>query len=1007
MANPDPAPRVLEALNALYNTTDPAAKDQANHWLEEFQKTVRRERERESTLVKDARSGRNILCWKLTPPPRSVDDVRSAAPIGTTAGGAAIVCGANVSSEDHLRPRRTRFLRARLATGLSTRPAAPVPCRPAYDYDAVVPVARRPGVADAGMEGGRAAIYKAIWRERGDRTMSARVSDCVTGGSESQSSDTDIEYKERATELLSENSEEVLKLLLVYMQGAGTNSDMHARVFQCLLSWLKSGDIDVGPLATNPLLGMSFDALQSDALFDVAVDVVCEIIHETKDITDYMPAIGQIYPRLHPLREALRRYRDEDDGDRVRGYCRIFVEAGESYLPLVVQHPDAFRGIVEGIAECTAFHDLEIVPMTFNFWYQLAIALVEPRHQEVKIRFEDVYDQLVDVILGHLRYPDDLSIWAAEERDEFRNFRHIMGDTLKDCCVVLGPRRCLAKPYEILTRVLGTAAAKPALATAVTATESATPAWQDVEAAIFSLRAMGAEVPDKESEIMPQIMDMLGKLPDHPKIRYAATLVISRYSGWTRLHPQFIPYQLNFISTGFENEEVAAASALALKHLCKDCSELLIDFLDQLHPFFGNVTKKLPMQDVLEVTEAVAHVIAVISTVELLKALQLFCLPIAQRLHEIGSDASEKLTKEAADLLDQITLFLQIVAPDIPPSQPHPCVTFVRDLWPVFDLLLASFGAHPIVSESLCKCFKYCVVSYRAHFLPLLPQLMERLVTAFDRTQLSCYLWVSTKIVREYAGEDATSTTNCLNFVEGLSTVMFRVLNTKKFTEIPDVIEEYFRLIVAFLDAAPTLFIQSPLLGHVFQAGIEGLSLEQQDSLTAVLTFYRNIIGISCPPTSSSPVPHTPLSSSNASFAKGPSATPSLPARPVLSTANVTAVQTLFRQHGLRFVGLLFNGLIYHFPRDLVADVAAILKLLAEMLPPESAQWMVAVVEGFPEQHMTAAERTSFLADYTTAIQDQQWKRVRRILSDFVATYRRKNLASRSRRIGTPVVGNA
>ncbi|RUP43526.1 armadillo-type protein [Jimgerdemannia flammicorona] len=592
MANPDPAPRVLEALNALYNTTDPAAKDQANHWLEEFQKTPEAWTTSDLLLRSVQLQAEPRLFAAQTFRQKVPLNLPSVVPcpIAIIARTLSFYCCFSVCSE---------------AWNLTLTSLLPV-LQITYDLaelDSSARASLRDSLLDllhqfragprmittqlclslAGlalqMREWKGVVQQFIKLYGGSVETAPCLLEFLTVLPEEVNHNhripiSDEEYKERATELLSENSEEVLKLLLVYMQGAGTNSDMHARVFQCLLSWLKSGDIDVGPLATNPLLGMSFDALQSDALFDVAVDVVCEIIHETKDITDYMPAIGQIYPRLHPLREALRRYRDEDDGDRVRGYCRIFVEAGESYLPLVVQHPDAFRGIVEGIAECTAFHDLEIVPMTFNFWYQLAIALVEPRHQEVKIRFEDVYDQLVDVILGHLRYPDDLSIWAAEERDEFRNFRHIMGDTLKDCCVVLGPRRCLAKPYEILTRVLGTAAAKPALATAVTATESATPAWQDVEAAIFSLRAMGAEVPDKESEIMPQIMDMLGKLPDHPKIRYAATLVISRYSGWTRLHPQFIPYQLNFISTGFENEEVAAASALALKHLCKDCSEV-------------------------------------------------------------------------------------------------------------------------------------------------------------------------------------------------------------------------------------------------------------------------------------------------------------------------------------------------------------------------------------------------------------------------------------------------
>jgi transportin-3 len=61
--------------------------------------------------------------------------------------------------------------------------------------------------------------------------------------------------------------------------------------------------------------------------------------------------------------------------------------------------------------------------------------------------------------------------------------------------------------------------------------------------------------------------------------------------------------------------------------------------------------------DVLEVTEAVAHVIAVIPTNELLKALQLFCLPLAQKLHDLaikGNEATEKDRRDAAGKLIKV-----------------------------------------------------------------------------------------------------------------------------------------------------------------------------------------------------------------------------------------------------------------------------------------------------------------------------------------------------------------
>ncbi|CAO3658469.1 unnamed protein product [Umbelopsis ramanniana] len=787
----------------------------------------------------------------------------------------------------------------------------------------------------------------------------------------------DEEFRSRATELLTNNSDEILKLLAVYIQSSGSDTAIQNSVFKCLSSWLRTGDIDVNKLANNPLLDLAFRALKDEELFDIAVDVVCEIIYETKDVQDYMPLIQVIYPKLVPLYQDLSIVKEEEDDDKFRGYCRIFVEAGEAYILLLIAHQEAFTTIIDGISVCTAYHDLDIVPMTFNFWFELANSLTSETYRQYQPHFVRYFDQLVDVMIKHLQYPEDSSDFTSEDRDEFRQFRHHMGDTLKDCCRIVGSHRCLSKPLNVLSGLLAGAHT------------SAT--WQQIEAPIFALRAMGSEIPDEENEVMPQIMEFLSKLPHHPKIRYAATLVISRYTTWTRKHPEYLAYQLNFISAGFENEEVAAASALALKHLCKDCSELLVDYLSQLHPFFINVGKTLPILDILEVTEAVAHVIAVIPTNELLKALQLFCLPLAQKLHDVavkGNEATDKDHRDAADLLEQINIFLQVIQPEIPMNETHPCVAFINELWPVFDLCLSNFGADQLVSESLCKCFKTCVISYRMHFVPLLPQLLQRIVNVFSQTGMSAYLWVAGRTIREYAVEGTDGVAPCLQLVEQLSSPTFAMFGAKSFDDIPDVVEEYFRMLVSFLNSAPSALIQSPLLPTIFQAGLAALAVQQMDAINAVLTFHRTLLNIGVPDAQT-----TPKMSPRASSDDIARYMPTLSASEIAmaSQRNAAMVHTLFQEFGLQFTNQLFDGLINHFPRDVVQDVAAIQKLLVQMLPAESSKWMISVVENFPAQTMTAAERQTFLTDYTKAIQDRQWPKVRRVLTDFINAYRRKH----------------
>lgn len=358
----------------------------------------------------------------------------------------------------------------------------------------------------------------------------------------------------------------------IYVAG---NISIQECVFQALSSWLKTGDVGTGFLSKSPLIGLAFGALDNPQLFDVAVDLICEIMYETRDVNESRETIQAIYTLIVPLLAKLKEAKNEEDSDTVRGYCRLFVTAGEIYVPLIVQHPAQLEALLDGVMECTSYGDLEIVPITFKFWYELTNTLKIPRFQSALPALDGYFDRLVDIMIMHLHYPDDSHSWTAEERDDFRDFRHEMGDTLKDCCQILGAERCLQKPFSKIKALLDQAEPVP---------------WQQLEAPIFSLRAMGSEVPESEDKVMPQILELLSRLPDHPKIRYAATLVISRYSFWTRSHPQFITYQLNFISAGFQNDEVAAASALALKYLCKDCSEVCIIVADGNDYWLNRVT---------------------------------------------------------------------------------------------------------------------------------------------------------------------------------------------------------------------------------------------------------------------------------------------------------------------------------------------------------------------------------------------------------------------------------
>ena len=90
----------------------------------------------------------------------------------------------------------------------------------------------------------------------------------------------------------------------------------------------------------------------------------------------------------------------------------------------------------------------------------------------------------------------------------------------------------------------------------------------------------------------------------HPKIKYATVLVYSRYAEWTLNHLEYLESQLKFIVSGFEESEIRAASALALKFVCQFCGPHLSQHVEGVYNLFLRSIKEFHYLDTLEIIES-------------------------------------------------------------------------------------------------------------------------------------------------------------------------------------------------------------------------------------------------------------------------------------------------------------------------------------------------------------------------------------------------------------------
>ncbi|KAJ6509444.1 armadillo-type protein [Mycena vitilis] len=751
---------------------------------------------------------------------------------------------------------------------------------------------------------------------------------------------TDDEYTEREAYLLTANSKQVLELISMYIQAPGVTQAVQSQVFDCLRSWLIAGEVRVTELAKTPLFAYAFEALASDGLFDSAVDVICELIHETQEIDDNMPAIELIVPRLVALKAQLKAH--HEDAEKIRGYARIFSEAGETYRMLLLQHSETFFPIVEAIGECSAYPDLDIVPITFPFWMRLAQTI--GKKPSVSPLFLDAYRALMRVIINHLHFPSDSASVTAQEAEDFRSFRHVMGDTLKDCCLVLRTDTCLLTTYQMITTALGRSPGELS--------------WQEIEAPLFAMRSIGAEIDPSDNNAVPKIMDLIPSLPNHPRVRYAALLIISRYTEWINVHPDYIAAQLQYISAGFEDpdSEVCGAAGQALKYLCQDCKQHLVDFLPQLHTFLGSTGVKLVQDDRRQVYEAIAYVISAMPMVQAAESLRTFSVDILAQIHTATSKPTALTKEELQDVgngLENLEVMLHVIqgfGEELPPA----CQTSCRDAWNVLDAFLVKYGADYDIAERTTRVIRHGIALFGDTALPVVPFVVARMSFAFEATGYPSYLWIAGKLIQRYGNEEDADLRGSFREVYERSTnSVVSLLQSKSASDIPDVMEDYLRMLTSMVPSAPDILFTSSAFPLAFQTSMAAMALIHTDIIFASLDLFFLILTHDC---------------------LNPD--PSVATPPKFSIYRA-AIQTVMEKNGFQFLSYLLNGLVGDFPEDSISTVVSIFRAMSFIWGSQLLSWLPPVLQQLPIAAAPQQAQAQFLSDVSRAVNDKEHDKVK------------------------------
>jgi len=268
------------------------------------------------------------------------------------------------------------------------------------------------------------------------------------------------------------------------------------------------------------------------------------------------------------------------------------------------------------------------------------------------------------------------------------------------------------------------------------------------------------------------------------------------------------------------------------------------------------------------------------------------------------------------------------------------------------------------------------VISYRTAMAPLLPQMANKLANGFGTSKQGCFLWVTSAILREFSEDrehvDEHTTEAIYAFFEAQSTNMLQMMSDLPPQDLPDVIEDFYRLLVDALLYYPHKLIRSSLFEPIFQAAVAALALEQRDPLIATLHYLRDVIGYGG---------NNPPSSSNS---------PNPP-----DIKNV--VQQLIISNGEHLVKQILAGMMITFPDDCFTDGSGALLGLFELLPQQTATWVDKTVRLLPAGTIREPEIDRLMTGIRDrlALGPEGLRKVRSLLQDFTNNYRRRYVAPR------------
>ncbi|KAH9742978.1 Xpo1 domain-containing protein [Citrus sinensis] len=614
--------------------------------------------------------------------------------------------------------------------------------------------------------------------------------------------------------------------------------DRNRKILRCLLSWVRAGcftEISQGSLAAHPLLNFVFNSLQVQSSFDVAIEVLVELVGRHEGLPQALLC------RVPFLKELLLLPALTDGDEKViGGLACLMSEIGQAAPSLIVEaspealaladallsweHADVKVCSLQSVGyasfpqvylfSCVAFpsEDWEIADSTLQFWSTLASyilgldASIAKNKKHVEDMFFSVFSALLDALL--LRAQVDESSFnddgMVDLPDGLVQYRMNLVELLVDICQLLRSATFIQK---VFFGSWGSA--------------NVPIPWKEVETKLFALNVV-SEVVLQEGQafdfsVIMQLVAVLSasrseELKGFMHIVYRSLAdVIGSYSKWISAFQTNARPLLLFLAAGISEAVSSNACASALRKICEDASALIDEPSNlEILMWIGEALEKrhLPLEDEEEVVGAISLILGSVSNKELKN--NLLARLLSSSYEAIGklidgdnnhslihnpATYTQILSSATRGLFRMGTVFSHLPVP-LPtnPAGDDPIFALLRVFWPMLEKLFRSeHMENGNLSTAACRALSLAIQSSGQHFVTLLPQVLDCLSTNFVSFQNhECYIRTASVVIEEFGHKDEYGPLFVTTFERFSQATSVRALNSSYICDQePDLVEAY------------------------------------------------------------------------------------------------------------------------------------------------------------------------------------------------------------------------